>query len=287
MKRKWNKKRILWLSGVLIALMLLVLISCDFRLKTVYYTVDSDKVSAPIRIALLTDLHSCWYGENQKKLVEAVQKQNPDIVLLGGDIFDDEMSYDNAEITIRRLAEKYPCYYVTGNHEYWGYDIENILGIVEGCGITVLSGECDTITINGQIISICGVDDPDVARYVPGGVPIAQQLEYAENAAQEAEDAAGKDVFTILISHRPELCELYQNFDFDLVLSGHAHGGQWRIPGLLNGLYVPDQGLFPEYAGGRYDYETGTMIVSRGLARESTPIPRIFNRPEVVIVDVK
>ena len=79
----------------------------------------------------------------------------------------------------------------------------------------------------------------------------------------------------------------YQKYDFDLVLSGHAHGGQWRIPGILNGLYVPNQGLFPKYAGGRYDYEGGTMIVSRGLARESTPIPRIFNRPEVVIVDVK
>ncbi len=72
-----------------------------------------------------------------------------------------------------------------------------------------------------------------------------------------------------------------------MVLSGHAHGGQWRIPFLLNGLYAPNQGLFPKYAGGRYDYENGTLIVSRGLARESTPMPRIFNRPELVIVDIR
>ena len=287
MKRKWNKKRILWVSGVCLALVVLVLLICDSRLKTVYYTVESDKISAPIRIALLTDLHSCRYGENQKKLVEAVQKQNPDIVLLGGDIFDDKMPYDNAELTVRQLAEQYPCYYVTGNHEYWGYDVGTILDIVKDCGVTILAGECDTITINGQSISICGVDDPDAEIYLGEGVPVERQLERANEAAQEAEQAMEKEVFTILLSHRPELFETYQTYDFDLVLSGHAHGGQWRIPGIINGLYAPHQGLFPEYAGGRYDYMGGTMIVSRGLARESTPIPRIFNRPEVVIVDVK
>lgn len=287
MKRKWNKKRILWLSGVLIALMLLVLISCDFRLKTVYYTVDSDKISAPIRIALLTDLHSCRYGENQKNLIEAVQKQNPDIVLLGGDIFDDKVPRKNAELTVKQLAEQYPCYYVTGNHEYWSREVGKIFDIIKGYGVTVLSGACDSIEIKGQTINICGVDDPDVTVYLAEGVPIEEQLERADEAAKEAEKAEGEEFFSILLSHRPELFETYQNYSFDLVLSGHAHGGQWRIPGLLNGLFAPDQGLFPEYAGGRYAYADGTMIVSRGLARESTPVPRIFNRPELVIVEVK
>lgn len=287
MKRKWNKKRVLWISGVCLALVLLVLISCDSRLKTVNYTVDSDKVSAPIRIALLTDLHSCRYGENQKKLVEAVQKQNPDIVLLGGDIFDDKMPYDNAELTVRQLAEQYPCYYVTGNHEYWGYDVGTILDIVKDCGVNILAGECDTITINGQMLSICGVDDPDAEVYMAEGETVERQLERADKAAKVAEKAVGEEIFSVLLSHRPELFETYQTYDFDLVLSGHAHGGQWRIPGILNGLYAPHQGVFPEYAGGRYDYAGGTMIVSRGLARESTPVPRIFNRPELVIVDIK
>jgi len=279
-----KKKRIVCIIGILLILLVIV---CDSRLKTVFYEVSSDKVNAPVRIALLTDLHSCRYGENQKNLLDAVQKQNPDVVLLGGDIFDDNGSYDNAELTVRQLAEQYPCYYVTGNHEYWGYDVGTILDIVKDCGVTILAGECDTITINGQAISICGVDDPDAEVYLAEGVPIGQQLASAENAAQEAEQAMEKEVFTILLSHRPELFENYQMYDFDLVLSGHAHGGQWRIPGIINGLYAPHQGLFPEYAGGRYDYAGGTMIVSRGLARESTPVPRIFNRPEVVIVDVK
>ena len=287
MKRKWNKKRILWLSSILIALVLLVLFCCDFRLKTVYYSVESDKLSAPVRLVLLTDLHSCKYGENQKNLIEAVQKQNPDFVLLGGDIFDDKVPHKNAELTVKQLAEQFPCYYVTGNHEFWSCEVGKILDMIEGYGVTVLSGECDTVEINGQTINICGVDDPDVAVYLAEGVPIEEQLERADEAAKEAEKAEGEEIFSILLSHRPELFETYQNYDFDLVLSGHAHGGQWRIPGLVNGLYVPNQGLFPKYAGGRYDSNGGTMIVSRGLARESTPVPRIFNRPELVIVDLK
>ena len=270
----------------LTVLIIVILLVCDFRLKIVYYNVESDKLSAPVRIALLTDLHSCKYGENQKNLIEAVQEQNPDLVLLGGDIFDDNGSYDNAELTVRQLAEQYPCYYVTGNHEYWGYDVGTILDIVKSCGVTILAGECDTITINGQTINICGVDDSDADVYLAEGEPVERQLERADEAAKAAEKAVGEEIFSVLLIHRPELFETYQSYDFDLVLSGHAHGGQWRIPGLLNGLYAPHQGLFPQYAGGRYDYTGGTMIVSRGLARESTPIPRIFNRPELVIVDI-
>lgn len=279
-----EKKKKRWrLFGGLTALIVLIFIVCDARLKTVFYTVESDKIEHPVRIALITDLHSDKYGKNQSTLIRAVEKQNPDVVLLCGDIFDDNGTYDNAEITIRQLAEKYPCYYVTGNHEYWSRDVGTILDIVKACGVTILSGNCDTILLNGQTINICGVDDPDVARYLAEGVPIEVQL----TQAQEEAIAAGTEYYTILLSHRPELYETYQNYSFDLVLSGHAHGGQWRIPGILNGLYAPNQGLFPEYAGGRYDYATGTMIVSRGLARESTPIPRIFNRPELVIIDIE
>ena len=287
MKQKWSKKRKLWVAGVLAALVLLAFIICDSRLKTVYYTIESDKLSAPVRIALITDLHSCRYGENQKNLIKAVQKQNPDVVLLGGDIFDDKVPHGNAELTVKQLAEQYPCYYVTGNHEYWSREVGTIIDIIKGYGVTVLSGECDTIEINGQTINICGVDDPDAEVYLAEGEPVELQLKRAEEAAKAAEMTVGEEIFTVLLSHRPELYEIYQNYGFDLVLSGHAHGGQWRIPGLLNGLFAPNQGLFPEYAGGRYDYADGTMIVSRGLARESTPVPRIFNRPELVIVDMK
>jgi len=265
---------------IILLLAAVILIACDMRLKTVFYTVESKKVSQPVRLALITDLHSDKYGKNQSTLIQAVDAQKPDVVLLGGDIFDDAKAYTNAEIALKQLAEKYPCYYVTGNHEYWSQDVGTILDYVESCGITVLSGACVPVEINGQIINICGVDDPDVEEFM---------LEYDsfEEQLKTADEAASNDYFAVLLSHRPELVDIYELYDFDLVLSGHAHGGQWRIPYLINGLYVPNQGLFPMYAGVRYDFDEWTLIISRGLARESTPIPRIFNRPELVIVDIK
>lgn len=262
-----------------ITLGLLLIVSCDMRLKTVKYEVCSDKIEKKVRVALVTDLHGCNYGKNQKYLIEAIEKESPDVVLLGGDIFDDNVPYKNSTTTIKQLAEKYPCYYVTGNHEYWSNDIDTILDIVEECGVTYLSSACEILEIQGQKVNICGVNDPDVLEYTEDGVPIKSQLETVAGMVDE-------EIFTILLSHRPELTELYQKHSFDLVLNGHAHGGQWRIPGILNGLYAPHQGIFPKYAGGRYDFEEQTQIVSRGLARESTLAPRIFNRPEIVFIDI-
>lgn len=273
------KKRKIVKIIILTGLLADLLIACDMRLKTVVYSMNTEKVSRSVRLALITDLHSCWYGKEQKTLIDAVEKQNPDIVLLGGDIFDDKRSYENAETTLQYLSKNYPCYYVTGNHEYWSGDIENILEIVESYDVTVLRGGYDCIQVNGQEIQICGIDDPDMALYTETPKGIGQQLEYLRSIHSD-------EKYTILLAHRPELAETYMNYQFDLVLTGHAHGGQWRIPGIINGLYAPDQGFFPKYAGGLYELGHGKMIVSRGCARESTLAPRIFNRPELVIVEI-
>lgn len=281
MKKKSSmKKRIIIISGIV----MILAVACDMRLKTVTYKVETEKITTPIRIALITDLHSDRYGKNQHVLLESLERQQPDIILLGGDIFDDKGSYKNAEITLKILSEQYPCYYVTGNHEYWSKDIDNILAIVGAYGIPILSGDCETLEIKGQTVNICGVDDPDVVAYTKNGVGMLEQLKSAEEAVKATDNSEG---YTILLSHRPEWAETYMQYDFDLVLCGHAHGGQWRIPGLLNGLYAPNQGVFPKYAGGRYDFESGTLIVSRGLARESTLAPRVFNRPELVVIDLE
>lgn len=265
---------------IAVLIIVLLLFASDMRLKTVVYKVKSKKVSRPVKLILITDLHSCWYGKEQKTLLQAVEKENPDVVLLGGDIFDDNGSYENAETVIRYLSKRFACYYVTGNHEYWSGDIDNILGIVRSYDVMVLSGDCDRVDVNGQTINICGVDDPDVCLYVQGAKGTEEQL-------KAAEEAAALQDYTVLLSHRPELVKTYEKYGFDLVLCGHAHGGQWRIPGVLNGLYAPNQGLFPKYGGGRYDFDGQTMIVSRGLARESTRAPRFFNRPELVVIEVE
>ena len=276
--RKSRKRWSISLLSVLIIAFLLC--AFDVRLKTVKYTVTSEKITASVRIALVTDLHSCKYGKDQEVLVNAINKQNPDIILLGGDIFDDKISDRNTELFSSAIAGKYPCYYVTGNHEFWSHRIDEMLATLRACQVEILEGRSITLEVNDQKISLSGVDDPDAEYYTDKGEVFYSQLDAIEKTKDES-------LFSILLAHRPSYIESYLEYDFDLVLSGHAHGGQWRIPFLVNGVYAPDEEWFPRYAGGQYEFTNGQMIVSRGLARESTRVPRIFNRPELVIVDLQ
>ena len=249
------------------------------KLKIQHYSLESEKLTAPVRIVLITDLHSCSYGKGQRELIDAIHAQKPDIILLGGDICDDKLPHRNTELVLRAIADKYPCYYVTGNHEYWSREIEKILKIFQSYNIPVLEGSFDTIDVRGQKLNICGISDPDILKYTDKNYSITEQLKDAAVASENGN-------YSILLAHRPELIDSYLNYDFDLILAGHAHGGQWRLPGIINGLFAPNQGFFPRYAGGKYRFEDSYMIVSRGLARESTRIPRIFNRPELVVIDL-
>ncbi len=280
------KKKPKLLPALPIVLLCLILPGFVSPLRVIRYEVRAGGLPRPIRIALVTDLHSCAYGKDQRKLLDAVDKQAPDLILLGGDIFDDRLPDENTAVFLREIGGKYPCYYVTGNHEYWSGEagFAEKMAVLEACGVRRLSGEAVFPDVGGGAVKLCGVDDPDAwgssrgyAEHRDGS--FREQL---MEASPQAEDGA----YTILLTHRPEKPELYAQFRFDLVLAGHAHGGQWRIPGLLNGLYAPDQGLFPPYAGGLYELDGTVMIVSRGLARESTRVPRFYNRPELVIVDL-
>ncbi len=261
---------------ILLGLVVTALFAFDSRLTVVNYKLETGKVSAPVRLALLTDLHSCTYGAGQRELLDAVAAQFPDAILLSGDIVDDDkrLPEENALAVVRALAEKYPVYYVTGNHEFWNDETDAVRARLSQAGAVVLAGTSAFLAVAGQTLQICGVDDPAVGESVWQG--------------QLGQVTAEKNplLFSVLLSHRPERVSFYNQAGFDLVLAGHAHGGQWRLPGVINGLIAPDQGLLPKYAGGLYPLDGTTLIVSRGLARESTRVPRIFNRPEVVIADI-
>lgn len=269
-----RKKACFWL-GLAAILLIFLLLGLDTRLAVRYYIVESEKVTSPIRILFLSDLHSCDYGEGQRELIEVVEGQEPDLILLGGDWVDDDFGHrppERAYMAARRFAQKWPTFYVSGNHEIWsGYE-EEIKQELTACGVEVLAGKRILVELNGQEIDLCGMDDPMV-----GEREWEMQLEHLKEEASE--------IFSVLLTHRPERANAYTGFD--LVLAGHAHGGQWRIPGLINGVFAPDQGWFPALAGGEYGIdENGTMIVGRGLARETTKVPRFYNRPEVVVVDI-
>ena len=229
-----------------------------------------------VRLVLVTDLHSCFYGKNQSWLIKMIRKQNPDIVALSGDIFDDKLKNNNAEIFVEEIVKEYPVYYVTGNHEYWNKNVPEMKNYLRNLGVHVLEGSTELININGCNVNICGVDDPV-------GISDSNWKKQLENAYSSCDSSNLK----ILLSHRPERIEYYKQYNFDLVLAGHAHAGQIKIPFINRGLWAPSQGFLPKYVSGPYKLKNGsTMIVSRGLARESTPAPRFFNHPEIVVVNI-
>lgn len=269
------RKKHWWILPVLAILVVLTLIALDERLILRTYTVVSPKLTAEVRLAVVTDFHS---SDNADDVVAMVTSCAPDAVLMVGDMFDDDIANRPTERTLslmRQLSAQYPCYYVSGNHEAWTGEMDALYQQTEEAGVTVLRMSSGVLTVRGQRIALCGIPDP--YEMVFSGAPDTE-----EQLRQAMENVDSAD-FTVLLAHRPELLAKYAQFPFDLVVSGHAHGGQVRIPGVLNGLYAPNQGWFPKLAGGAYTQDGTTLIVSRGLAVR-TRLPRIFNRPEVVLV---
>lgn len=269
------RKKHWWILPVLAILVALALIALDERLILRTYTVASPKLTAEVRLAVVTDFHS---SDNAEEVAAMVASCAPDAVLLVGDLFDDDTANRPTERTLslmRQLSAQYPCYYVSGNHEAWTGEMDALYQQTEEAGVTVLRMSSGVLTVRGQRIALCGIPDP--YEMVFSGAPDTE-----EQIRQAMENVDSAD-FTVLLAHRPELLAKYAQFPLDLVVSGHAHGGQVRIPGVLNGLYAPNQGWFPKLAGGAYTQDGTTLIVSRGLAVR-TRLPRIFNRPEVVLV---
>lgn len=269
------RKKHRWILPVLAILVVLTLIALDERLILRTYTVVSPKLTAEVRLAVVTDFHS---SDNADDVVAMVASCAPDAVLMVGDMFDDDTANRPTERTLslmQQLSAQYPCYYVSGNHEAWTGEMDALYQQTEEAGVTALRMSSGVLTVRGQRIALCGIPDP--YEMVFSGAPDTE-----EQLRQALEEVDSAD-FTVLLAHRPELLAKYAQFPLDLVVSGHAHGGQVRIPGVLNGLYAPNQGWFPKLAGGAYTQDGTTLIVSRGLAVR-TRLPRIFNRPEVVLV---
>jgi len=261
-------------AAVTAALAAVVFLAGAFNtgLRVRKYEIETEKVGAPVRIVLLADLHAKKYGENQKRLLRKIEKLNPDLIAIAGDLADQKEKDDGAVMLLKAIAGKYPVFYVSGNHEYLSGKPQEKKELFRSNGAILLEGACREFTVNGQWLNICGIDDAD-----DGSSELERQLMAAipENARN----------FSVLLSHRPEYADVYRKFSYDLVLSGHTHGGQWRIPFLVNGFFAPGQGWFPDYSGGAYPFEDMTLIVSRGLAN-SSKLPRLFNPPEIVAVDI-
>ncbi len=274
-----KKIKFIFLASLLILLLFAAFYN-GLVVKT--YIVSSDKIAAgeTIRVVLIADLHNHIYSDNQSKIIALIQEQNPDIIALAGDIADDQLPILGTELFLAGIQGLAPVYYVSGNHEFWSDDIDNIKNTIRKYDVKILEHNYEQVKVRNSNIIMGGVDDPEIVKYEKPGFDWEGEMQSAFSDFQEFPQ------FKILLAHRPELIELYKGYDFDLVLSGHSHGGQVRIPFILNGLYAPNQGWFPQYAGGVYTHNSLTHIVSRGVSYNPR-LPRIFNPPEVVLVQIK
>ncbi len=231
------------------------------------------------RIAQVSDLHNAEFGENNQKLLQMLQDTEPDIIVLTGDLVDSQHTDIDVALDFAEKAVLIaPVYYVTGNHEAGISRYDNLKNGLETTGVTVLEDKCVSLERNGAQIQLIGLSDPSFTTAYTIWGDAATTVKNALN------DLMGKEGYTILLSHRPELFEAYAEMGVDLVFSGHAHGGQYRLP-FVGGLIAPGQGFFPEYDAGLYTDGQTTMVVSRGLGNSILPF-RVNNRPEIVVVEL-
>ncbi len=232
------------------------------------------------KIAQVSDFHNTTLGNDNDILIDDIIKEKPDIIVITGDFID---YYHTKRDISERLAECLvkiaPVYYVTGNHEFRMPDeLEKLTKDFKNIGVTILKNSEYIIQCGNEKIRICGIDDPN---FTGTDRDIG---EYGREALKEINSLKTDDTYTVLLSHRPEMFDIYCQSGVNLVFSGHAHGGQFRLP-IIGAFYAPGQGLFPKYTEGVHQSGNTTMIVSRGLGQSSIPF-RINNSPELVIANL-
>ncbi len=254
-------------------------------LEVSHYTYNSAEVPQEFvgfRVVQISDFHNATFGKENENLLAKIQELKPDMVVLTGDFVDS--SHTNIVLSLafaEKVAANYPTYYVTGNHENRLEESERstLLEGLENAGVVCLFDEYVKIERGGSSITLIGLNDESL-----GGI----KLKVSEKTTGETmllTGNEGENGLEILLAHEPQYIENYSKYDVDLVFSGHAHGGQVRMPFVGGGLVAPGQGLFPKYTEGVHLVNETTMVISRGLGNSIIPV-RVFNRPEIVCVEL-
>ena len=293
-KRKKRKRRLLLIiSAALLLFIIADLLASKYALKVSSYEITSDKIESEIQIVELADLHGSSFGRDNARLAEKVAAQEPDLILIAGDLLDsgDEDSLETAQSLIAQLCAIAPVYISPGNHELeyeelYGVDVAAVFEAAgEEAGLyscTVLNYEYTDIEVNGQTVRIGGIY----------GYCLPE--EFLETGEADAEECAfltemqDTDAYTILLCHMPVCWTAHgglESWEISCVLTGHAHGGQVIIPG-IGGLWAPDQGFFPGVLTGLVTSKDGekTLVYSAGLGNTER-LPRFNNIPEIVVLN--
>lgn len=230
------------------------------------YYKGEKRFNKAFKVLHLSDLHNSEFGIQNSRLIKLIQASRPNVIAVTGDLINSYSPNEKRALDfMREIRMIAPVFYVSGNHEARG-DYEEFFKKIERLGIHLVHNRYFQMTHEGKTIQIAGLKDPTLDPHYEASVARLGKLLNPEH-------------FSLVLAHRPEYIDIYQEAGFDLVLSGHAHGGQWRIP-FLGGIYAPNQGFFPKYTSGLYEGST-SMIVSRGLGNSLFPF-RLNNYPEVI-----
>ena len=274
-----NKKIIISMIGFIS--LLLWMVWGNGTIEVSHFPITDEKIPEEFdqfKIAHISDLHSRNWGAT---LVDLIQKEEPDIIAITGDLIDSNTQDLHGVLDfIHQIRNFAPIYFVSGNHEAWSELYPTLEENLIESDVTILDNDTTVLTKSDEQILLAGLRDP--AFYSENNI-LYEQNGILESTLQELTNDF--DGVKLLLSHRPELFDMYVQNEIDLVLSGHAHGGQIRIP-LIDGLVAPDQGFFPTYTEGIYKENKTNMIVSRGLGNSIFPV-RVNNRPELVIVTLE
>ena len=277
------RKKMLVATFVVIVALAIWTIWSNSAIELNKYGVSSEnlpKTFDGFKIAQVSDLHNTEFGDNNETLIAKIEEAEPDIITITGDMIDSRRTDVSVALEFAKEAIKIaPCYYVNGNHELRVEEYEELKEGLIDLGVVVLENDKKVISNNGDNLSIIGVSDPSFEA----NVLMTDETEivdaYLKKLTEEDEN------FKVLLSHRPELFEVYCENNIDIALSGHAHGGQIRLP-QIGGIIAPHQGFFPEYDGGLYIKEETNMVVSRGIGNSLFPF-RFNNHPEVVLIELQ
>ena len=273
----------------LILIILIIFLICGIYLfyenttiQITNYSISNIKVPDDFydyRIIQISDFHNTTSQKLTNALINTIKEQKPNIIVLTGDLIDSRNTKIDITINfIKEIIDVAPVYYVTGNHEARIDKYNEFKEEMSNLGVNILENKVEILKQNDSEINLIGINDPNFSREfaITDSEVIQTEIEKLEY---------DKEGYTILLSHRPEVFETYVSENIDLIFTGHAHGGQIRIP-FVGGIIAPNQGLFPKYTSGKYEKNDTTMIVNRGIGNSLFPF-RINNRPELVIVDLK
>lgn len=277
------KRNLIMSLGIILAIIISITLGIFYgntKIKVSMYDIEDEKIPVSFEdytIVQVSDLHNATFGKKQETLLGAIEQEKPDMVVITGDLIDSSSTdVENAMEFVEGAVKLAPVYYVTGNHEA---AIDKYLELekqLELAGVTILRNASVEIECEDYSIQLLGVDDPNFTKT---DEMFDMSTGIMKNNLEEMDIT---DEYTILLSHRPELINIYSEYSIDLVLSGHAHGGQVIIP-FIGGLVAPNQGFFPEYTEGIHEINNTKMIISRGLGNSIIPI-RVNNLPELVVI---